>query len=294
LKALGGLSPVRSKEFVMKYLVLPVAIAAAALLSTGAQAAVITIGNNNNGNYAVDALSGKKSNVGTEGLNRFSETFDVNGEASSAALFPGPATPTQVQAQCGLTTAAIVTGGTYGYGIGTTANVNATPKDDKTCYAYGPGSIGALPDGTPAGTLAAVTVDYGNLLETFPSGTFLNYFGLYYGSIDKYNKIDFFDGVSGTGNKVATVTGQDILGACGTNCNGDQFSEATNIYVNLFFSQAEQFRSFTFSTTGIAVEIDNLSVGVNIPTPVPEPASLALLGAGLAALGLSRRRKARK
>jgi len=104
-----------------------------------------------------------------------------------------------------------------------------------------------------------------------------NYFGLWWGSMDTYNTIMFYnDGIA-----VLTLTGSDV--AIG-NANGNQIAPSTNHYVN--FINLPDFDSFKLTSTQFAFEADNIAAG-----RVPEPATMLLFGLGLVGLGGLRRFK---
>lgn len=120
-------------------------------------------------------------------------------------------------------------------------------------------------------------------IETFTAtlGASYNYFGLYWGSIDDYNSLSFYNGAT----LVAAVSGLDVIQA-GT-ALGDQTAAGSNRYVNFTFQDAT-FDRIVFNTTQYAFESDNHAFG-NVS--VPEPTSLALFGIGLLGAGIARRRR---
>lgn len=277
----------------MKKLFTCAAIAAAALASVSAQAVTISFG----GQTATDGSGLTSSRVNANNLvpfgsGYFIETFDpatAQPGAPTAPLTtsvpgPNPAGPISITSGCSFNSynalGVTVSGGGFqsvkGKVTGPGGDQAAPPAGDTTCYGVSP-----IPNsGTSSGS---VMVNYSTLLG---AGNYINYLGLYYGSIDQYNDLYFYSGST----LVATVLGSQVLAQLGGQ-SGGQEGPGSNVYVNLEFGPGEGFDRFEFRTTGIAVEVDNIVVGTNL---VPEPASLALLGLGLAGLGLSRRRKAAK
>jgi len=240
------------------------AIAALALVSASAAQAVQV-----SYTYAVAPDgSGKTSQLAGQS-NVFVETFD-HADGSGGITWA----PNLVQ----VTT---VSGGGLAFAQGSLANVYAAPAGDTTNFAYGP----ALGSGVPN---AEVNFNYSGLLSTLGTNASLNYFGLYYGSIDTFNDVTFYNAA---GDVIQTVTGSFLIDLF-NGVSGGQQADSSNIYVNLLFSPEEQFTSFSFQTSAQAFEVDNLVVGYQV-TAVPEPASLALLGLGFAGLGFARRRKAK-
>jgi hypothetical protein len=186
------------------------------------------------------------------------------------------------------------TGGGLGIQKGSTGGIAAAPAGDSTCFGFGPrpGS---------SGTDATVRIDYSTLINGLiganlvPVGTKISYLGLYYGSIDNYNNIKFYNGntlLSSTDEMLdgGVIEGSEILTKLGGS-TGNQVSDKSNVYVNIDFAENEQFTSFEFVTTGRAFELDNIVVGLSYRTEIPEPASVALIGLGLLGLSATRRRQ---
>ena len=124
---------------------------------------------------------------------------------------------------------------------------------------------------------------------TLNSNTLLGitYLGFYWGSVDTYNDFKFYS----DGNLVTQITGTQLLSALGGQ-SGNQSSPASNAYVNIAFSIAEQFDTLVIDTSGIAGEFDNIVIGLSTrEIPVPAPTGLALFAFGLVALGLRSRLK---
>ena len=238
------------------------AIAAIAFLSASAAHAVTV-----NYNYAVPLDGSGKTSAFGGSPNVFLETFD-RADGSGG-----------ITCASNLVTVTTVSGGGLGFAQGSMPNAYAAPANDTTHFAYGPAQGSEVSD-------AEVNFNYSGLLSTLGENASLNYFGLYYGSIDTFNDVTFYNAQGGV---IQTITGSYLIGLFNGQ-SGETQSDSSNIYVNLFFSPQEQFTSFSFQTSSQAFEVDNLAVGYQVVNPVPEPASVALLGLGFAGLGFARRR----
>ncbi|TPV62095.1 PEP-CTERM sorting domain-containing protein [Aestuariibacter sp. GS-14] len=265
--------------------------------------AAVVLGSSNVANAATITFGGATANDGsgltssfidpvTGGLSGyFIETFDI---ATGDPTFPGSTAYTKpgFESECAVNS---LNGGPIGVDVtasaseigvrkGTLNNVAAAPANDTTCYGY--------VTNNGSGT-SSITFDYNDLLtyftSTLSSNTLLGitYLGFYWGSVDTYNDFKFYSG----GSLVTQITGSQLLSALGGQ-SGNQSSPASNTYVNIAFSIADQFDTLVIDTSGIAGEFDNIVIGLSTrEIPVPAPTGLALFAFGLVALGLRSRLK---
>lgn len=104
-----------------------------------------------------------------------------------------------------------------------------------------------------------------------------NVFGLLWGSVDTFNILTF---KKADGTDIGTISGSDLIGTQGAVEHGS--------YYVTFLSDVPIGRVILTSSQ-YAFEFDNISFAD--VTPSPEPLTLSLFGAGLAGLGLTRRRR---
>jgi hypothetical protein len=104
-----------------------------------------------------------------------------------------------------------------------------------------------------------------------------DYFGLLWGSVDGYNTLAFYDGMT----LVGSVTGSNVTASP----NGNQGVNGT-LYVNI--NSTLPFNRVVATATQYAFEFDNIAFN---RAEVPEPGTLALLGLGLLGVSAARRRK---
>lgn len=146
---------------------------------------------------------------------------------------------------------------------GSQVNNYATPSGNTTHYL----TISNVGSGK-AGATGSITLNFASALD---------YFGLYWGSVDPYNSISFFNGDT----LLATFTGNDVS----TTASGSWTGATDNLYANFFAGSGEAFNKVVLNSTGIAFESDNFAYRA-----APEPLTLGGTAIGLA-LGARMRKK---
>ena len=159
---------------------------------------------------------------------------------------------------------------TNGIVQGSVANQYAAPFGDTSKYL----TISPAGDKVAGGT--------GSVTLTFAKA--IDYFGLYWGSVDPYNYVDVYSG----GSLLKTFSGADVPGAEAT---GSWTSNADNVFVNLLADSGETFDKIVLILTGRAFESDNHTYRL---ASVPEPSSmLGLLAFGALSAGTFIKRKSK-
>ena len=180
----------------------------------------------------------------------------------------------------------------------TTINFNSRTATDPNGFATYSATTGIV-IGSVDGEYATPFGDTSYYLTVAPSGlqnikgsgdetiTFaksIDYFGLYWGSVDTYNYVDVYSG----GKLLKTFSGADVPGAP---ANGTQSGSANNVYVNLLADKGETFDKVVLRSTGLAFETDNHSYRL---ASVPEPtAILGLLAFGVVSAGSFMKRRSK-
>lgn len=182
-------------------------------------------------------------------------------------------------------------GGLGGNGSGPGPNFGVTFSSNSLAIidadAGGTGNIGGEPSPSTVLFFLSGPAAIMNYAAGFTTG-----FSFFYSAINNPGFVSVYDGLDGTGNLLATLQ-LPVTPSDGGDPNG-AFSPFFPVGVG-FQGTA---RSIDFGGTVNQIAFDNVTFGSDAPCTgprceVPEPGSLALLGLGLAGLGIARWRKRR-
>lgn len=112
-------------------------------------------------------------------------------------------------------------------------------------------------DTTQYFTVNSLSEQTGNSAIVIFGGAAYNYLGLYWGSINTYNKIQLLN----SGNIIASYLATDIMSMI----DDEETISPSDRYINIYLDS--DFDGIRFSSTLPAFEIDNLAVGVHAPVP---------------------------
>ena len=133
-----------------------------------------------------------------------------------------------------------------------------------------------------------LTVQPAGSPETIALDSTSTRFGLYWGSMDTYNSIEFYR----NGGLIDTVTGAQAAAVVPALANGSQADDASNRYIEISaVGDGLGFDTVVLISTQNSFEVDNLSWGCGpdgggcAPAPTPLPAALPLFISGLGGLG---------
>ena len=171
-----------------------------------------------------------------------------------------------------------------------------SPLPAGVTYSYVPPSSGDAPaivTGNLAGVYASPAGDSSQYLSTGTGSVVINfadaihYFGLYWGSIDSYNTIQFFTADSSTPE--STFTGSDLLPTP---------DGITAEYVNFAAADGVEWNKIVLSSSSNAFETDNHAFGyapttsiITSSTPEPGAGMLAIAGGFFLLTGLAYRQR---
>jgi hypothetical protein len=152
---------------------------------------------------------------------------------------------------------------------GSRSGQHATPFSNTTNFmTISPKNSGKV------GATGTVTLNFAKAID---------YFGLYWGSVDTHNKINFYS----AGKLVKAFAGSDIS----KTATGSWTGASDNLFVNFFSGTNQTFDKVELVAGGVAFESDNHTY--RQAAAVPEPFTMG--GMALAGMGLNyaRRRKAK-
>lgn len=112
-------------------------------------------------------------------------------------------------------------------------------------------------------------------------------FSFFYAAVNNTGSVSVYDGLNGTGNLLASVNLSTTTSSCDAAYNAGFCP-----FVDIGVAFSGTAKSVSFAGVANQIVFDDITFGSATPDPesIPEPATLSILGLGLMAMGLRRRK----